>query len=118
MREPQAGAQDAQTLTTVLRTLDSAGYKGQFKVQEFGALQCLTCREEFKAEEAAVASMRRLEGASDPADMLAVAALTCPKCAALGSLVLSYGPDASLEESQVLVSLGDAPPADEGKRPT
>jgi hypothetical protein len=114
MREPEAVAQDAQTLISVLRALESAGYQGQFKVLEFGAVQCLTCRAEYPAEQAVVASIRRLEGASDPADMLAVAALTCPKCGARGSLVLSYGPDASLEESQVLVSLRDAPSGDAG----
>jgi hypothetical protein len=104
-------AQDAQTLTSALQALEVAGYSGQFKVLEFASAQCLTCREKFEGREAAVESLRRLEGASDPADMLAVVALTCPKCAARGTLVLSYGPDASLEDSQLLVALPDERPA-------
>jgi len=103
-------AQDAQTLTATLRTLETAGYTGQFKVLEFAAAQCLTCRENFEGREAVVESLRRLEGASDPADMLEVVALVCPKCRARGTLVLSYGPDASLEDSQLLVALPDERP--------
>ncbi len=103
-------AQDAQTLTTALQALERAGYAGQFKVLDFARVQCLTCREEFDGRDAAIESLRRLEGASDPADMLAVVALTCPRCDAKGTLVLSYGPDASLEESQLLVALPDVRP--------
>jgi hypothetical protein len=104
-------AQDAQTLTTALHAFESKGYTGQFKVLEFANVQCLTCREAFEGSEASVESLRRLEGASDPADMLAVVAMTCPKCGARGTLVLSYGPDASLEDSQLLVALPDEQPA-------
>jgi hypothetical protein len=107
MRNPEPVAQDAQTLTTVLRALEAQGYGGQFKVLEFGSVQCLTCRREYKVETATIDSIRRLEGVSDPSDMLAVAALTCPQCDALGTLVLSYGPDSSLEDAQVLASLPD-----------
>jgi hypothetical protein len=103
-------AQDAQTLTDALKAFDEAGYTSQFKVLEFARVQCLTCREEFAAHEVAMESLRRLEGASDPADMLAVVALTCPRCAAQGTLILNYGPDASLEESQLLLALQDDRP--------
>jgi hypothetical protein len=103
----EPAAQDAQTLTAALHALEHAGYTGQFKVLEFARVQCLTCRDEFDGRDAAIESLRRLEGVSDPADMLAVVALTCPGCEAKGSLVLGYGPDASLEESQLLVALQD-----------
>jgi hypothetical protein len=52
-------------------------------------------------------SIRRLEGASDPADMLAVVALRCPACGAQGVLTLGYGPDTSPEEADVLLGLED-----------
>jgi len=103
----EPAAQDAQTLTTALHALERAGYAGQFKVLERARLQCLTCRGEFDGGDATIESLRRLEGVSDPADMLAVVGLTCPECDARGSLVLGYGPDASLEESQLLVALQD-----------
>ena len=100
-------AQDAQTLADVLREFERAGFTGEYRVLEQGRLQCLTCRGEIAADEASMSSLRRLEGASDPADMLAVAALTCPRCEASGTVVLNYGPDATLEESTLLVELKD-----------
>ena len=56
-----------------------------------------------------VHSLCRLEGASDPDDMAAVVALTCPNCQAKVVLVLKYGPDATAEEADVLLALPDAP---------
>ena len=47
----------------------------------------------------------RLEGASDPADMSLVVPLDCPDCGARGVLVLRYGPEASMEEADVLAVL-------------
>jgi hypothetical protein len=106
-------AQDAQTLTRALRDLEQAGFTGQFRVLDQGRLQCLTCRNELDGREVAMESLHRLEGASDPADMLGVAAVMCPRCAARGTLVLNYGPDASLEESTLLLALRDARPLPE-----
>jgi hypothetical protein len=103
-------AQDAQTLTRVLGELEKAGYTGEFRVLEHGRLQCLTCRNDLGGDEASMTSLRRLEGASDPADMLAVAALVCPRCGTAGTLVLNYGPDATIEESTLLLALKDERP--------
>jgi hypothetical protein len=47
----------------------------------------------------------RLEGASDPDDMVAVAALRCPSCKTRGTLVLSYGPETSAVDADVLCCL-------------
>jgi hypothetical protein len=100
-------AQDAQTLVTVLRELERSGFRGEFRVLQRGRLQCLSCRDEIASDDIAMASLRRLEGASDPADMLAVAAITCPRCGTAGTVVLNYGPDATLEESTALLALQD-----------
>jgi hypothetical protein len=110
--EPSAGvpepvAQDAQTLTDVISELERAGYVGQFRVLEFGRLQCLSCRQELDGHEIRIDSIQRLEGASDPADMLAVPALSCPRCQTHGTVILSYGPDATLEESALLLALNN-----------
>jgi hypothetical protein len=105
--DPTPVAQDAQTLTDAVAALEAQGYTGQFRVLELARVQCLTCRREFAGTRGAIESLRRLEGASDPDDMLAVVALVCPECRARGSLVLGYGPDASLEESQLLLELQD-----------
>jgi hypothetical protein len=52
-----------------------------------------------------VHELRRLEGASDPADMLAVAAIACPACGTRGTLVLTYGPEATAGDDAVLSHL-------------
>ena len=100
-------AQDAQTLARALHEFEQAGFSSQYRVLEQRRVQCLTCRDELDGDEVSLESMHRLEGASDPADMLAVAAITCPHCAARGTLVLNYGPDATLEESTLLLTLKD-----------
>jgi hypothetical protein len=104
-------AHDAQTLAQTLHELEQDGYTGEFRVLELGRLQCLTCRNEVAGDEVSMTSLCRLEGASDPADMLAVAALRCPRCGAAGAVVLNYGPDATLEESTLLLGLKDDRPA-------
>jgi hypothetical protein len=106
-QRPPPGARDAQTITEVLDQYERDGYRGQFRVLDQGRLQCLTCRQEYAASEAAVERLQRLEGPTDPADMVAVAGLTCPRCQTRGTVVLSYGPEASLEDSEVLVALDD-----------
>jgi hypothetical protein len=100
-------AQDAQTLTRALRDLEREGFTGQFRVLDQGRVQCLTCRDELDGRTLAMESLQRLEGASDPADMLAVAAVVCPHCSTRGTLVLNFGPDATLEESTLLLALKD-----------
>jgi hypothetical protein len=55
-----------------------------------------------------MSSLRRLEGESDPADMMAVVAVTCPACAATGTLTLGFGPTSSAEDADVLHALRDA----------
>jgi len=103
-------AQDAQTLADAIAALEARGYTGQFRVLEQGRAQCLTCRRELAGARTAMESLHRLEGASDPDDMLAVVAMRCPNCDARGTLVLGYGPDASLEDSQLMLELQDARP--------
>jgi hypothetical protein len=103
----QRPPQGAQTITEVIDRYERDGYRGQFRVLERGRLQCLTCRQEFPASEPAVGRLQRLEGPTDPADMVAVVGLTCPRCNTRGTVVLSYGPEASLEDSDVLVALDD-----------
>ncbi len=69
-------------------------------------IQCLTCRQESPANDFKLQAMRRTEGASDPADMLAVVGLTCPNCGTQGTAVLGYGPEADPDDAEVMVRLG------------
>ena len=108
-------ARGSETLLDVLGRFTTHGFVASFTPVDGGAegrLRCETCRAEFAANEPVVYELRRLEGASDPDDMLAVVALECPRCATRGSLVLNYGPTAMPEDAAALTNLrepdGDA----------
>jgi hypothetical protein len=110
---------DNTTLTEVLAGYEAAGYAGQFEVISESAVACVTCGEESDPAEFAMAALRRLEGASDPDDMLSVVAVACPRCQTRGTLVLGYGPAASADEAAVGRQLrdergdGSVPPSSE-----
>jgi len=101
-------ATDTGTLTEVLAAYAGSGFDNSFTVVEGAKLECHTCAQVFAAAEAPMASRRRLEGASDPDDMLAVVALTCPHCGAQGTVVLGFGPSATSEDADVSGAFRDA----------
>jgi hypothetical protein len=104
-------ARGSATLLEVLAAIAGDGFTGQFMARapdpstQAGRIECASCHMEFSADAAEVSELRRLEGASDPDEMLAVVALTCPNCAANGALVLNYGPVATVEDAAVLLDL-------------
>jgi hypothetical protein len=106
-------ARDSETVLDVLDRYTGRGFVGSFAaassdaVDESGRLRCDSCRVEFAAKEAVVTELRRLEGASDPDDMLAVVALRCPRCSTLGSLIVNYGPTATTDDAAALLALPD-----------
>lgn len=100
-----AAIENAPNLAEVIGQLEGAGYTGQMAARPGGRLICFTCHNESDASEIDVEFLRRTEGASDPDDMLAVVALTCPKCATLATAVLGYGPEAGEDDSEVLLHL-------------
>ena len=89
--------------------LAADGWAEQATPLEGGVVRCEVCGQTTPADEVAIDSLCRLEGASDPDDMAAVVALTCPRCDAKDVLVLKYGPDASAAEADVLLGLADPP---------
>lgn len=100
-------ARDPSSLTSIIGQFEEQGFTGQFAAREAALLACMSCRMEHPAAEFAMTALRRTEGASDPDDMAAVVALECPHCKAQGTVVLKYGPEASVEESEVLLALDD-----------
>jgi DNA-directed RNA polymerase subunit RPC12/RpoP len=100
---------EAQTLAGVLGELEQQGFTKQFAAQPAGRIRCIECGREFGPDNTTVETVWRLEGASDPDDMLAVLPVTCPNCGARGTLVLGFGPEAPIEDSEILAAL---PPAD------
>ncbi len=98
---------DNTTLMEVLDHYDAGGFRGIFGVSRDGQVECGTCGAESDASDVTMHSMRRLEGASDPDDMLAVAAVTCPACNARGTITMMFGPMASSGDALVLSNLRD-----------
>lgn len=100
---------DANTLNDLLATFELEGYTAQLAARHAGHVLCLACHQESPAESLQVDALARTEGASDPADMLAVAAVVCSVCDSRGTLVLGYGPEASEDDADVLARLPDDP---------
>lgn len=75
---------------------------GQFQALEGGDIRCLSCHHTFPAITQRTDEAARLEGASDPDDMVMVVPLVCPYCSAEGTLTLGYGPVADGADSDVL----------------
>ena len=98
---------DNTTLIDVLSGYAEAGFDADFGAQEGGTVRCGSCGSELEPAQIQMRSLRRLEGASDPDDMMAVVALECGVCGAAGTMVLGYGPMASAVDSDVLRSLQD-----------
>lgn len=103
---PVAGApSDNTTMVEVLRAFSDAGYDSDFTITTGAALACPEC--EARTPDVAMDEMRRLEGASDPADMAAVLALRCEVCGTRGTTVVRFGPEASRAEAELLDRLDD-----------
>ena len=104
-------------LITVLRQFEQEGFSGQFQAVEGPALLCLTCRHESPISSVDANRITRLEGASDPSDMLAVIPVECAECGTKGTLVSNFGPEATIEEADLLTALDRTPVAPETDHP-
>lgn len=105
-------ARGAATIMEISAAFENEGFRGQFGSGERGEVECFTCKRRSPAESMAVEHLRRLEGVSDPSDMLAIVALTCPHCDTPGTLILNYGPVATAEDDTILRRLEQSPPPD------
>lgn len=85
---------------------------GQFAAVEGAQIRCFSCDSTFPASECSADVMTRLEGTSDPGDMMMVVPVTCPRCDAHGSLTLHYGPESTVEESDTIVAMSRNPTAE------
>ncbi|MEP7201161.1 MAG: hypothetical protein ABI894_01045 [Ilumatobacteraceae bacterium] len=94
-------------MTDVLEAYAQGGFDSSFVVSDDSKLECVECGVISEPADVSMSSLRRLEGASDPDDMVAVVAITCPACGAKGTAVLGFGPMATLQDSEVLKELRD-----------
>ena len=95
------------TLTSVLDAYRADGYEVEYAVEN-DVLVDVSGRTVDPAD-VVVVSMRRLEGASDPADNLVVAAITVREAAqeGRGTVILRFGPEASEAEAFLLRAADD-----------
>lgn len=111
-REPsplsEAGVpSDNTTLTAIIDAFVADGFDSDLFVTREGMIRCGVCHHDMPPGVAVLERLRRLEGASDPADMAAVLALTCPRCGARGTVVVRFGPEAGPADDAVLLALQD-----------
>ena len=102
----------ALQLIDVLQLAEANGFAAEFEVAADASgrdcLWCPHCEVESSASSYERAWSLRLEGASDPADMLHVSALTCPNCGTGGVFIAPFGPAASQRQASVLRALPEA----------
>jgi hypothetical protein len=96
---------DNTTVQAVLEGFADEGFTVELWSKPGGHILCGACRATSPATAFDVGMERRLEGASDPADMQLVVGATCPACGAHGVLSLHYGPTAGGDDADVLVAL-------------
>lgn len=98
---------DNTTMTEVIDDYRAAGFASDFFAEDGAIVRCGRCSSTLDARRLAMHSIRRLEGASDPADMTVIAATSCPVCRANGTIVLGYGPMSSATDADVLMAMQD-----------
>jgi predicted RNA-binding Zn-ribbon protein involved in translation (DUF1610 family) len=116
-QQPSDVPTGATQLADVLAEAEAEGCATEFEVaadaDAADALRCPACGEVSAASRFAREWSKRLEGASDPADMLHVSTLTCPNCGVGGVFVSPFGPSATQRQAAVLAAL----PAPTRERP-
>ncbi len=101
------------TMTDVLAQYADAGFAGDAFAASGGEISCGTCSSRLPPGRVAIEGIRRLEGASDPSDMAAVLAMICPVCQTKATLVLKFGPEASVDEIAIWQHLSPVHPTAE-----
>jgi hypothetical protein len=109
--DPNGVPSDNTTLTEVIGGFAAHGFDAELSAEGDGVVRCRACGEAAPAERWVVSASHRLEGASDPADMLQVIGATCPHCGRGGTLVLGFGPNAGDDDVEVASALFVPPEA-------
>ena len=103
---------DNTTLVSVLSAFEEQGFTSQLIPGPDASIQCGACSQTAPATEFEVEAVRRLEGASDPDDMMTVIGARCPRCGQAGTLILGYGPNASEDDAAISKAFGGVASAD------
>jgi ferredoxin len=97
-----------RSLLGILAELRDEGFTSEFHARPGGIVECGRCHAPHPANTLELHRLERLEGDSDPSEMLAVCAVVCPHCGLRGTLVLTFGPESTREDDEVLELLDDA----------
>jgi hypothetical protein len=97
-----------RSLLGILATFQDEGFTNDFRTRPAGVVECGKCHVPHRADELELHHLERLEGDSDPSEMLAVCAVSCPSCGIRGTLVLTFGPESTREDDDVLELIDDA----------
>jgi len=105
---PEPGVpSDNTTMLTVLAALAADGYAEDMFVTPEAMVRCGACHHDAAPADLVLNKLCRIEGASDPADMAAVLAVTCKACGAKGTAVVRFGPEAEPQDDAVLLAIDD-----------
>ena len=96
-----------RSLLGILAAFRDEGFTYDFHARPGGIVECGECHAPHRADTLELTHLERLEGDSDPSEMLAVCAVVCPNCGMRGTLVLTYGPESTREDDDVLTLLDD-----------
>jgi len=94
-------------LIDVLNRFHRAGWSANHLATPDGCVRCGNCNTTSAAGSITIDAKHRLEGASDPQDMMYVFGFSCPTCHTRGVIVAGFGPAASEQDQQLIAALGD-----------
>jgi hypothetical protein len=100
------GFEDGLNVADAMDYLEMRGYRAQFTPAKDGKVHCSACGHDREPEKVTLVALGRVEGASDPADESAVAALRCA-CGALGTQTFGFGASADPVEMRLFRHLHD-----------
>ena len=103
----QTQVRPTDSLSEVVHRYERHGFPSQFAVRPGGNVRCLAGHRDPPARGVPRRAWHRLEGASEPGDEVAVAAVECPACEERGTLARSFGSVAPIEDKLVLELLDD-----------
>lgn len=89
------------SILEILEYYRAAGFGADAYAVDGGQMRCGSCQSLITPDHLDIRSLRRLEGASDPSDMVGVIAIVCPVCDAHATAVLKFGPEASPDEIEI-----------------
>lgn len=106
--QPPTGATaGASSLDEVLVAARRQGATTDMSPTGAGSIRCGGCGSISRPDEVGREWVHRLEGSSDPDELLSASAIRCPRCDRVGVLVLPFGPLADEVEADIARRLPD-----------